>query len=997
MTGGIISPVRDLIGGSRGGRSLAEYFSRLSLATGTQIGEITRKPLYINSYSFVPYYPYVLEICASGLAFVFLKETGTYNTKIAALKIQRVDALEFLGEVPIVDFIAPDPTPIFAKDLIMIKRGDFLYILSNDLVNSKIAKIDVSNPADMKVINILSDAEMTDFSAMDYYNGYLLCTTKDTDPGKLHIINTDCDMSYLKAITDDTGLFRDIYSIHVQGKYSICSRNLAGQVGVFILDNTNIEFQYKMPKVGYNTFSLTFGLLPKGYIHNETAYYFASSRMTIVSIANKKIPQAIVEDFDIGSLGFSTVYGCVVFGRYMFITSVNFDALGTFDISDIASPELVDERIVDITHLNAVGDIKGWGQYVITVAASSSNGFAIWDVNGYAIPAAEIGSLIVQGKANFNDTVRIGEELVVEKNIYGKNMDLDGYIHADNTLRYALPIHNICELPPPHFIEKIGDQDNGSVVIENIGSTSGLAVNQLIEGDGIQSSTFIVDISPFGLEISKPATKTIDGNLYQIDGYIDLDDAPGIEFWIDTPLFLIPYWIKVSSVDSCAFGTKGESKYIYTSRGAAIRGTIALRKFFALLGKFFISHTESPDLAKLFDLNAILGQPATVFTENLVTFQSSAAYLNIGAMDRINLSQTVAQITTWAKGITCVDPYKLKPSKLSFSQGGNFVDAVCLNVSGNLANIADIAGFDFTPAVEGGNERFFYFDPTTIANTAAAGNQVLLIGNIMKGANDQYWAAGSATGADPGLKVLGCPPIPDSSVNCSVKLENNFVYTPFIAEQEWVLVYGANLWVSENVERMSVTSDGVAEYLGVNPTTLKTSGFITINAAAQTRNIILSLLCFDVNDIPIFFDPILDDTIFSNTFFDVNQALSFYYEPGVLPIGPPVTLRKESIYHIHSRFAGTPYGPYDYGYTLKYKKESTSFIPFIVNAYAELSIRPVKFHGIPQQENVGTIPTTMQMEGNIDIEKNKKIYMAINHRGAAPLQDMLVSTAYYGI
>jgi hypothetical protein len=807
MTGGIISPAGDRIGGSGGGRSLAEYFSRLSRSTGTQVGEITKKPKYVNSYSFSPFSPYSFQICASGLVLAVVKDTSN-EIKVVALKIQRIDAIEFLGELP----IGTELTIASSIDMITIKRGDFLYILGD---NDKIAKVDVSNPADMKLIVMFSHPSMTNISTMDFYNGFLLCPTESITPGKLHVIDTDCEMRYVNGIEDDTGKFKDIKSIHVQGKFSICSRAVSSSVGeVIIIDNNNIHYQLEMPLVGSNTFNLGYGLLKKGYVHNETAYYFAPSRMAIVSIGNKSSPQPLLENFNIGELGFSVVFGSTVLGRYLVLTSTNFDTLGTLDINDFSSPELIEGFVQSVPYLDAVAEVHSYGQYVITIANISRN-MVFWDVNGYSIPAAEIGSAVFQGKVNFNDAVRIGEELIVEKNIYGKTLNLDGNIIASNILKYAVPVHDIKDLPPLHYVEKIGTQSEGSTDIL-MSDTSLVFVNLLIEGQGIQDETFIINVVTNDyISISKPATEDITDNVYQIDGHIDLDDGPGTEFWIDTPVFKTPYWVKAASVESSGFGTKGESKYIYTGRGAAFRGNLALFKFFAIIGKFFVSHTQSPSLTQIFALGALPGQPATVFTENLVTFQSSAEYLNIGSFTGLNLSQTVAQIVYWAFGLACTNPYKLKPSKISFSQGANAIGGTALSVGGSLTNIIDITGFDFTPTVEGGNERFFYFDPVMVEAVADAGYEIELIGNIMKGHKSQYWASGSATGADRGLKVLGCSPVPDSKAN--VYIYSISTFTTVFPSGEQNVYYRLNTGFTEkNKERFITTYLGTITYTGVS-------------------------------------------------------------------------------------------------------------------------------------------------------------------------------------
>lgn len=975
MTGGIISLTGDRFGGSGGGSSPANYFLRNGNPTGgSQIGTITRKPQYFNSHTFTDFQPYDFVINAGGTVIIVGKDLISGNTMLKALKIQHLDDLEPLSTLDLEEDLNLD------NDYTRLLVNDgYAYILDK---TGKIVKVDVSDLGDMKKFPTFTNAAMTNLSDMSFYGSFLIVSTIRTaaqDP-VLFVVDVENNMSLINTIRpEDPADLDTVIKLHVQGRFTVCLSNKSGGTkSVTIIDNANIRFSQYVDVISRTPFTMTNNVARLLYVHNETAYVVGVGAMRALGIANKTTPTVFNEFITGGSIS----YGLAVLGRYMLISTWNFDTLGTYDINDLNTPVLIEGFTESGPYLNAVTKIQSYGNYVFSIsqATAITQCFAVWDVNGFTFPSIEAGSALIRGKAYFNDQVRIGEELIVEKNIIAHVARVN-YIYGHNIFKSVVPVRRLEDFPPRYWIDKVGDTNLNVYAILNI-DTTGLTAGMNVNGPGIPSNTYVETVES-GLNIvtlNQAATQTASSVPFKFDEHIDLEDAPGIEFWIDTPVFSTRCPIQIARTGSSGLSTAGESTYVYTGAGAAIRGFLDPNRYFALVGKFITSQFYPPDIAQLFDLSADPASKSTILIENLVTTRVPPLYnyVNVGSMNGLNIAGNTAQIAGWGVGWSMNNARKIKLDGLSFSDGGNAVGADALTLTGEIEDSANIANCDIQPTGE--NEKFFNIDPVTASHAASELSLVTLSSNSLKGNLDQFFR-GSVNEKTLGMKVTGCS-VPDSTVLAESFLIVNSSSNVLHAQDEWQVINGGSNWTHANLERISGQTIGLIEYLSAAPSSLKLSCSVRVVGGAQAKQFRVSFIKFLAGAHSVTFNPgniVTQDTArLSN-----GDIISFFETISSVP----AEIFEGTLYYVVNLSGNN--------FQLSYTPGGA---PITFTSGGETpDYKDTKLLGLPEQQEVPPSANfgTFKPPAITEMEKNEKIYIALSQLSGFPFQTVTVASAYY--
>jgi hypothetical protein len=812
------------LGGGGGGSSL--YFLKNSLATGgMQEGQITKKPDYISSYvfdnnsEFPNFVPYKLIVCASGVALIAGSDIGHVDTQtaIVAVKIQKIDTIEYISGINLSPLLDLEP-----QYSVFLKSGNYCY-LKGTKEKSEVVKIDVSNFGDMKEDKVCEDIGANEISGMTYYEGFLIVTKVAGTPqdSDFYVIDTET-MSVTNTIPGPTDQnFFDIRAIEVSGKYGfvIANRGNSTIKSLFIIDLTNIQFESKLNIISETLFTMSNRVARIVYSHDETLFITGVGEMVIINVANKEDPH-VYPEFALQDT--SIIYGMTTLGKYVVVGTWNLDNMITFDVTDFSAPVIVDSPLHDDVHLNAITHLKSYGPYLITIAQSASitKNISIFTSNGYYLPSLQAGTGLFEGKVYFNDETHFGQRAVFEREIEGYSAQFVSTVGAANIPKSELTVRKLEDLPPVKYIEKTGDQGAGvdSITMD----PSGLEQFMQIEGEGIPEYTYITGIGAGFITISQDTTAAITGNIYKIDGHIDLEDAKDLEIKFDSnDTFLIKYYLQAPSTGSIALNTLGATRYVYAGPiGGAVRGTMAADTYIAFLSKFLVGQLWP--FAQWFDIDG--SQEATIFTENVVSFATPTSYFAVGRIDGVNISNQVSQFKGWSTGLATHSPDKLKPSKWSFRGGDpNLTSNVaCFYIGGTLGNLADFVGCDFTPTDADPNnphQYFFYIDPATAATAAAGTNptELVLRGCNIKGPKNQYWFPGSATGKDVGVDVSKCQPLADSSSFYFTEIKTGLVTTDFAQDTARRLNLGAQEEISDSpIERFILNpSYNEIEYVGI--------------------------------------------------------------------------------------------------------------------------------------------------------------------------------------
>jgi hypothetical protein len=761
-----------------GGVTPADAFTKYSQISGTQKGEATRKLLHKISQN--AGYPCLsITVASSGIVYVC---TTTY--RLLSFKLEN-DKLTLIQNLNLL-------TPGLSGARTIKAVGSNLYLFDSE-PNSKVLKIDISNPAGMFYV--------------DTYDPGIVASIEPTEEYLFVAVNSPYEIRVLNAKTFEIiSTFTNPNLYEAREMYIIDDFLFALSIGttgqnarLFIINKSNPFNLKTQGSIELTDFPFGTGEAFALKVNNEKAYVVGQNTyVNIIDVSNKTNPSLLSSSRV--RLITARINNIEIAGDYMVGVINDTDELFLYNVADPLNPFLVETTSTN-ADMNNPRTLSIVGNTALVVS-SDSNYITLWDINGYYMSTFETGNMTIKGKTIMFDDVKISRNLdtwgwgsfngvFVKNNILAKNLPV-----SQKIVRSYL---DFPEVTYGYYIT--GDTIEFSGGIQNVSSIVGLTPGMTLVSEAFPAGTVINTVTPpSDITVSNGALGTYTGANLKVDPlYIELGNVT--EYLIDDDI-QCPYPLKVASSGSSGLVGLADNKYIYTgASGAAILGEIDANSFFALLGKFFISHL-SPT-ARIFDITSDI--TSTIFMQNLIIFQTPPfSPQNLGTLQNMNVSTQVAQIRGWASGLTITNAFKIKMNDWSFTFGSG-VGGTGLTIDGTVSNAIDIKGFDSTLA---SNESLFYFDPATVSTLQG---KVLLNSNAAIGGS--FFEAGSADEKSVKVKATACS-VPDSTANSySNALNQGGVQTELLEDQ----IRRINATFSSvSKERFENFPNGNEKYIGID-------------------------------------------------------------------------------------------------------------------------------------------------------------------------------------
>ena len=294
-----------------------------------------------------------------------------------------------------------------------------------------------------------------------------------------------------------------------------------------------------------------------------------------------------------------------------------------------------------------------------------------------------------------------------------------------------------------------------------------------------------------------------------------------------------------------------------------------------------------------------------------------------------------------------------------------------LNGANNVGNFLTFSGtsqggitIDTYAATMGTNEKAYNFTPTTTFDGVRA---------VEGSVNDKtrVFSATSLDYSDKEILFNNNTNIPSSTVKCNSKLINNAAQTSIPAINSWVII-NATTWFESPLttcERITLGTDGVSEYIGLEDVGLLLDGNITPSPVTSTKNIATSFLNIHAHT-----KYTVTFTNGTNTINEVGTALndgdtiSFYGTAGTLPTG----LRKDVVYFVINKATNSFQVSYTSGGTaVAFTDDGTP-----INSYSRADITGSD----PQNLIASTAPRDLVPQSLIDVVTGDKIAVILQNK-----------------
>lgn len=213
----------------------------------------------------------------------------------------------------------------------------------------------------------------------------------------------------------------------------------------------------------------------------------------------------------------------------------------------------------------------------------------------------------------------------------------------------------------------------------------------------------------------------------------------------------------------------------------------------------------------------------------------------------------------------------------------NIVGSVKLTVEGTYGDII-MVGFVFQNE---SNEAAFDIKSTS------TGQGIVIDGSVVRGTGAVF-APGSKTHADPEIIVGDVPGMTSSTTSAQVDLGTNATETELPAISAKVLI-DSNQWIASELERMTVDSNGVATYNGLETKREAITFSLTLNPSSGVNQELSIRICkFLLAEYTVTFTNGTNTINETATALSNGDTISFYDNDGTLP----AELREDVIYYV---------------------------------------------------------------------------------------------------
>jgi hypothetical protein len=395
-------------------------------SVGTQKGIITRKLLY--SYTYNSSYTFLsIAISSSGIVYV-----ATNDYRLLSFKLEN----NSLILIQVLNLLTPGLNG--ARTIKII--GSYLYLFDSE-PDSKVLKIDISNPAGMFYVDTFDPGIVT---SMEPTEEYLFVGTSDpVDPDEIIVVNAKT-FEEVSTFTDpDLFAPREMYVI--DDYLFALSIGEAGQnARLFIIDKSDPFNLKTQGSLELTDFPFGTGEAFALKINNEKAYVVGQNTyVNIIDVSNKTNPSLLSSSRV--KLISSRINNIAVFGDYLIGVINDTDEVFLYNVADSINPFLVEDTT---THpdVDNPRTLVVYGNMALVVSYSKTT-ITFFDIRGYYTPLLETGNLTTKGKTLLLDDVKMSRNLDVWgwgsfNGIFVKNNIL-----AKNLAKNVVGVNSVEDLP----------------------------------------------------------------------------------------------------------------------------------------------------------------------------------------------------------------------------------------------------------------------------------------------------------------------------------------------------------------------------------------------------------------------------------------------------------------------------------------------------------------------------------------------------------------------
>jgi hypothetical protein len=264
---------------------------------------------------------------------------------------------------------------------------------------------------------------------------------------------------------------------------------------------------------------------------------------------------------------------------------------------------------------------------------------------------------------------------------------------------------------------------------------------------------------------------------------------------------------------------------------------------------------------------------------------------NLGTISDVFVNLTIFRVVTFGSGLS-IDDVSGAIIETYISFGSN-ASTTHLTFSG--AAIGSIQMREFIAIIQS-NEYAFYFDPLT-----SFSSNVIVTASSISGTVANVFQSGSYDNTTIGFKFTGNLYISDSTVSSLIRIDTNTLDTSIPAINALVLI-NANTWANTQNERITVDSNGIAQYNGVENKKLDITTSLTLEPATGV-NIEISSHIYIIKHTDFIVTFTNGTNLINETGTTLNNGdkISFYNTPGILP----AELREDIIYYVVNKLTNS--------------------------------------------------------------------------------------------
>jgi hypothetical protein len=435
--------------------------------------------------------------------------------------------------------------------------------------------------------------------------------------------------------------------------------------------------------------------------------------------------------------------------------------------------------------------------------------------------------------------------------------------------------------------------------------------------------SFLLSSTPPSIVVTPVSFSSGSGSA-RVAGEIHLENKA---YCLNNPVFTPYDFVIPTGYASCIKSNLiSAQNLVYTGQGTLINGTnIQWFNFDSIL--------ISAPFGTIYDINGIsvfMYESDTIYNKvaNMGSFQNGIYY-------RINAAS--AEI---GQGYTFTNMSRIGFVNIDYLSTNNLPGTVFFSMSGTFSEIT-FQGLHLRPQ---SNEKVFNFDPAMIVE-GVSGHGIV----IFSEGEERAFAAGSLDQTDPRFNFSGNTGLTSSAISAQVSVGTSSLTTSAPGADIYTHVNSSS-WGLLVAERMSLDSNGVSEYEGIEGTTLEVHASLNVAPGDGLNKVIKARLgkIYNSGTIPVTFTNATDLVNEIATERVNGDLISFYKTEGTLP----AELRKDVFYYVINKTTDS----FQLSYT-----EGGAAIDFTDDGTGSNSYSEAEFFGIISsvKANVGVPLTTI--------------------------------------